>query len=109
MHRPAARHADRAFVRRAVHPQHPREMVLVANAGTFPSGTPAIRASSTKIVELKGHAATSIAMLSLTVNARSRADPALLGGGPSLWRRWSISDVADPVADDKSTAGGDEE
>ena len=37
MHRPAARHADRAFVRRAVHPQHPRAVVLVANAGAFPS------------------------------------------------------------------------
>jgi hypothetical protein len=44
MHRPAARHADRAFVRRAMHPSHSRALVLVANTGAFPSATAAIRA-----------------------------------------------------------------
>ena len=39
MHRPAARHADRAFVRRAVHPANPRAVVLVADPGAFPSVT----------------------------------------------------------------------
>jgi hypothetical protein len=34
--------ADRAFVRRAVHPQNPRAVVLVANTGAFPSATAAI-------------------------------------------------------------------
>ena len=43
MHRPAARHADRAFVRRAVHPQNPRAVVLVANTGAFPSTTAALK------------------------------------------------------------------
>ena len=31
VHRPAARHADRAFVRRAVHPRHSGAVVLVAD------------------------------------------------------------------------------
>ena len=42
LHRPAARHADRAFVRRAVRHQDPRAVVLVANAGAFPSANPAV-------------------------------------------------------------------
>ena len=37
LHRAAARHADRAFLRRAVHPANPWAVVLVANAGAFPS------------------------------------------------------------------------
>ena len=44
MHRPAARHADRAFVRGAVHHQNPRAVVLVADAGACPSTTAAISA-----------------------------------------------------------------
>jgi muconolactone delta-isomerase len=45
MHTPAARHADRAFVRRAVHPQNPRAVVLVADTGAYSSATAAIAAS----------------------------------------------------------------
>ena len=39
LHRPASRHADRAFVRRAVHPCHTGTVVLVANTGAFPPTT----------------------------------------------------------------------
>src|SRR5215469_1024371 len=56
MHRPAARHSDRAFVRRAVHSQNPRAVVLVANAGAFPSATAAMRALSEIRSPCAGHA-----------------------------------------------------
>src|SRR5262245_12428918 len=45
MHRPTARHADRAFVHRAVHPQNSRAVVLVADAGALSSAAAALRFS----------------------------------------------------------------
>ena len=39
MHRPAARHADRALVRSAMHPADHGAVVLVADAGAFPAVT----------------------------------------------------------------------
>jgi hypothetical protein len=51
-----ARHSDRAFVRRAVHSQNPRAVVLVANPGVLPSATAAMRALSEIRSPCAGHA-----------------------------------------------------
>src|ERR1700756_1972524 len=79
MHRPAARHADRAFVRRAVHPQHPREVVLVADAGAFPSATAAMRAGAAKL----GLSAPQAGRLPRPVSASSTGS--VTKTGPDWW------------------------